>query len=949
MEELPKKLEINTRNLNFKEFLEKIRDNSGLTTEDFLKYKISVPINDLETFKKLKNFNNLSFELEKRTPEELKDNTYLKELNKIELDLITINSELNEFYAKTNIVQYFKNFSKSPIELKLKFPYSSSVQFSKFTLEMKNKKIISKVLDKEKAEEKYTDAVAKGNTGVISSIKGKYINVTIGNIPPGELIKLTSEFIQFLDSEDMSYCYTTMKNCPEFSHKIGKNNLYKIKATINIKTKSRITRLITKGFMKDVTKKFNEDYTTCELYYYTKNNTQQEKTQNQLKILFRTQSMNDFNIITQYDPKKDETSCILNMFYNKKEINIPVTDTPDLNDEENYIQLYQQNIINSNPSLFIFLLDKSGSMYTERMELAKESLIFFLQSLPKNSYYQLISFSSDFEYIGSEEPCEYTIKNVKKTISDLKQIESYGGTKLLKPLERIFKSKKYDNINLGRNLFILTDGDVDNSNACLRIISYNSKMYKFHTFGIGSDYNKKFIQNAGKNGSYNFVNDISNLKTKVIETLNSALRSYIYEPKINVENINIEHSFFPKKNVYYQDEVLNYYFIVKNKITDKIKVNLEYIDKIEQVKKEIIFDDKNIIKENDGDIISKIIIGNILNNNNSIEINKEIELAKKYQVLSKSTSLFAEVENEDSNAALSQLEVVEQNEYNYSKIEKKEQLNKSDSESEDEKDKSSESDSDEESSRKYKKKKMNISSKKKEKSKRKVSSDSSPERKEEYKKQKESDSDDNSEKSEKESKKECSEKYSDYKKSNKKCKDKCSAKKSDNKKHNKKCKKKCLDLDDESQSQSISQSSSESDSEQEKNKKGKKLKTIKIYSKKEQKLSAMKQDVENFDFKNIILTQNIIEGNWFLNPETEFLIEKKRNIYDKIKAYVEKYYQNEDKENVIITILVLYCIKNNEDISMKEYILIFNKGVEYLKSKGIEEIIYKNVEDYLAK
>ena len=47
------------------EFLENIRDNSGLTTEDFLKYKISVPINDLETFKKLKNFNNLSLELEK--------------------------------------------------------------------------------------------------------------------------------------------------------------------------------------------------------------------------------------------------------------------------------------------------------------------------------------------------------------------------------------------------------------------------------------------------------------------------------------------------------------------------------------------------------------------------------------------------------------------------------------------------------------------------------------------------------------------------------------------------------------------------------------------------------------------------------------------------------------------------------------------------------------------
>ena len=120
MEEAPKKLEINPKNLNFKDFLENIRDNSGLSTEDFLKYKITIPINDLETFKKLKNIKNLSLELEKRTEEELKDDTYLKELNKIDLNLITINSELNEFYAKTNIIQYYKNYSNNPIELIIK-------------------------------------------------------------------------------------------------------------------------------------------------------------------------------------------------------------------------------------------------------------------------------------------------------------------------------------------------------------------------------------------------------------------------------------------------------------------------------------------------------------------------------------------------------------------------------------------------------------------------------------------------------------------------------------------------------------------------------------------------------------------------------------------------------------------------------------------------------------
>ena len=64
----------------------------------------------------------------------------------------------------------------------------------------------------------------------------------------------------------------------------------------------------------------------------------------------------------------------------------------------------------------------------------------------------------------------------------------------------------------------------------------------------------------------------------------------------------------------------------------------------------------------------------------------------------------------------------------------------------------------------------------------------------------------------------------------------------------------------------------------------------------------------------MILTQDIIEGNWSLNPQTKFLIEQNKIIYDKIKNYVEKYNIDNKKEEIIITILVLYCLKNNDQI-----------------------------------
>ena len=133
-----------------------MEEKHNISNTNFSTEESSLPTNDINS------------QFEKETKEE-----NFIELVKIDLKLITIETILNEFYAKTNIIQYYKNYANKPIELILKYPYNPKVQFSKFTLEMNNKKVISKVLEREKAEEKYTDAIAKGNTGAISNIEDK--------------------------------------------------------------------------------------------------------------------------------------------------------------------------------------------------------------------------------------------------------------------------------------------------------------------------------------------------------------------------------------------------------------------------------------------------------------------------------------------------------------------------------------------------------------------------------------------------------------------------------------------------------------------------------------------------------------------------------------------------------------------------------------------------------
>ena len=873
------------------------------TNEDLQKYRVMLPIFDSNVFYVIRKNANLTFNLEKRNEEELEDQNYKLTFDKIEENLVKIDAELNEFYAKTEVTQYYINHLNNPVELILKFPYDSSVQFSKFTLDINGKKVNSKIIEKEKAKEKYSDALASGNTGAISSQKDNYIEVNIGNIGPNSIVKLTTEFIQFLKSEDMSFCYTTIKKFPVIfeNNKKKKNKdddeerLKKIDAKITIKAHSKILRLISKGLVQKKAQKFNEDYTQCILEYYSSEfdmkyqaskkfkkedsdeEVKEDKNDDCFKLLFRTEKMNNFNLITQYDPKKDETSCIMSMIYNRKDINIPKDDKPDINEKNNYIDLYQNNLINNYPSLFIFLIDQSGSMSGKPIKLVIETLLFFLQSLPKKSFYQLIGFGSSIKYIYSKEPVEYTVDNVNKTISIIKKLRAnLGGTSLYKPLKNIFNNKKYDDLNLCRNLFILTDGIVDDKNQSLKILKENLDIFRVHSFGIGEEYDRNFIKESGKNGSYSFIKDINKIKSNVIQTLNKTLRNYLFDCKINVKNINIEYSYFTKNRICYQNEFLNFYFIIKNKINNNIDFDIQYYDKNELIKKNYIFDNNNIIFQNDGDIISKIIIGNILNNT-ILESEKNIELSKKYQVLSKYTSLYAEIENEFANKnEISKIEQIE--------------------------DRNIDIDSKNESSFEKKDRKRKKLCKKKCKKKMDNSSESeSEERKKKYKK----------------------------------CKKKKISSESESEDDDKKCKKKKIS----------SESESEDDDKKYKKKKisnDKKCKKAKISSE-----SGSEENEKNFDIKKIVLSQNIIEGNWSLNSQTKLLIDSYIDIYNKIKQYVEKFNAGEKKEDIIITILIIYFLKNNKEIDQSEYTIIINKGLEYLQTIGIEDLLFKNIESKL--
>ena len=612
-------------------------------------------------------------------------------------DTIYLNSTINEIFATTEVTQYFTNPLDNAIELSVSFPIKEEINLSKFVITTGDKIVLSKVMPKEKAEEKYNDVISSGNQGFISnyneSMTGYTVN--IGNINPKQKLKLNAVFIQMISSQDMSYSFDMMEKYPSFHYKElihkGPDNKI-INANFTIETQSKITRLIAPFLGKEEEKNsiyttvFSNDYKKAVIKYSKNSDNQKSDNENLNSIiynrysgqenkyesfclLFRTENMNNPILYYQYNPILKEMSYSINYVYPSKTLkNIPIPSKPDQDNTISYCSKYEDNTLNNTPGFFIFLIDQSGSMGGEPIELVKQALLLFFQSLPAGSYFQLIGFGSDYTKYN-EKPVEYNQENVNNIIQVINNLDAgMGGTNISSPLEDIYKDSNnyYSNINLSRNIFLLTDGDVDNREECINLITTNSNKFRIHALGIGRNFDKVLIERSGKlgKGSSTFVQDVNNINSAVIDTLNKCLRPYITDIQFNFINYqnNNNNAIIrcnPVNNFTYQNEIMNYSFILddKNKIdienlSQPINIEIYGKDPKNIIKEKVSFmGGQNIIKIENGEEMGKMIVGKALKNNKELinDEKKEIEFAKKYQILSKNTSLFAEIINDGNN------------------------------------------------------------------------------------------------------------------------------------------------------------------------------------------------------------------------------------------------------------------------------------------------------------
>jgi hypothetical protein len=223
---------------------------------------------------------------------------------------------------------------------------------------------------------------------------------------------------------------------------------------------------------------------------------------------------------------------------------------------------------------YIFLLDRSGSMGGSRIEMSKQALSLFLQSLPVGSRFDVVSFGNKYSRMFPEEPALYSEETLRQALETLSTFKAdMGGTELAEPLQAVYSMdlpKGYS-----RCIFLLTDGEVSRPDDVIGLIRQNAENNSVYSFGIGSGVSTNLIVNSAKagNGTSYFISDGDNIKSKVISALAACVAPCLQDWSVWSSRGMLET--FPdhnNKKRLYAEEAFYLYAKFEGKLPDRIRL-----------------------------------------------------------------------------------------------------------------------------------------------------------------------------------------------------------------------------------------------------------------------------------------------------------------------------------------------------------------------------------------
>jgi Ca-activated chloride channel family protein len=420
---------------------------------------------------------------------------------------VTARAEIRDYACRVVLSQRYRNDEDQPIEAVYKFPLDEGAAVCGFEVEIDGRVITGRVEEREKAFEAYDEALQAGHGAyLLDEERADVFTASVGNLPPGKeaVLRLTTVSELPLEGDAIRFTLPTTiapRYAPAQDRKgVGETDAARVSPPCALQ--------VPYGLTLEVDARTTAPVRSVESPSHTVSVTIEDG--GATVRLAERQAALDRDFVLKIALSETHTPRAL------------VERAPDG---------HAYALVSFRPKLeaalapadVVFVVDRSGSMQGDSIVEARNALQLALRSLRPGCFFNIVGFGDRFESLFPESRA-YDDASLAEAAKHVAVLEAdLGGTEILPALTSVLGAERRP--GLPRQVFVLTDGEVSNTDEVIALGRAHAGHARIFTFGIGAGASHHLVRGLARagEGEAEFIAPGERIEGKVMRQVSRAL------------------------------------------------------------------------------------------------------------------------------------------------------------------------------------------------------------------------------------------------------------------------------------------------------------------------------------------------------------------------------------------------------------------------------------------
>ncbi len=418
----------------------------------------------------------------------------------IALDHVRVEAHVVDLCARVTVHQCYRNREAVPLEVVYVFPLDEAAAVCGFEATVDGIRYVGRAMERDQAFKEYDDALEAGHGGfLLDEERADVFTASLGNMAPGAEVVLSITYVTELAAEGAGARFTLPTTVsPRFAPASDRAGVSPTPGEqVNPPVAMDVPYALT--FEMDLTMNGRIRAVTSPTHPIEE--VEREGLGARVRLAQRSAAMDRDLVIVVEAEGLDTPHAVVERGEKGGAILV------------SFVPAFEAS---ARPAEVVFVVDRSGSMGGTSIAEVRNALQLCLRSLTAGSRFNIVSFGSTFEALFAESR-PYDDQSMSEAAAFVSTLDAdMGGTELLPALEFALRQQPVE--GLARQLLLLTDGQVTNTDAVIAIVRRHAATARFFTFGIGAGASRHLVRGIARasGGAAEFISPGERIESKVM-------------------------------------------------------------------------------------------------------------------------------------------------------------------------------------------------------------------------------------------------------------------------------------------------------------------------------------------------------------------------------------------------------------------------------------------------